>query len=169
MVKTTVSALKLNLKIPTVLGSLLRKRTARLLLRPCPSLPVTEQRLVLRPNAHCSDRLTIVAVVGVHAAIARRDVEGTRVVRTARVERTRPVEPAATCVVETAITAVASGRKEECLTVHLRGEETALFAILPCPLVCSVLQQFIPLGLGRRAPTVAPIGRGDIILGQQGG
>ena len=37
MVKTTVSALKLNLKIPTVLGSLLRKRTARLLLRPCPS------------------------------------------------------------------------------------------------------------------------------------
>ena len=74
---------------------------------------VPEQRLVLTRGTNRTHTDPAVAVVAVHVVVARIEEEAPRVVRVVCVERTRPVVAVAACVVETAIVAVAGGRKEE--------------------------------------------------------
>lgn len=65
---------------------------------------------VLTDRAHSE---AIVAVVVVHVAIVRIEVEVPSVVRVVGVERARPVVAVGACVVELTVPAVASGRQEE--------------------------------------------------------
>ena len=145
-----------------------RARPAQRLSLTLPVLPVTEQRLVLRPNAHCSDRLPTAAAAEVHVVTARIEVEVPRAVRVARVERTRPIVAVAACAVEIAIEAVASGGQEE--TVAIRsGEESSAHAVLGRPSGGRVVVELQPFLHGRHAPVWSPIGRGGVVIGQQGG
>ena len=145
-----------------------RARPDQRLSRPSPVLPVTEQRLVLRSRTHGTHTLTAVAAAVAHFVIVRTEAEAPRVVRVARVERTRPVEAVAACVEETAIAAVASGGQEETVAVR-SGEESSVHAVLRRPSDGRVVVEFLPFFKGGHAPVWSPVGRGRIVLGQEGG
>ena len=140
---------------------------------PCPStfspVPVMEQRLFLPRRTHWSDRLAVAAAAVVaHADVARIEVEEPRVVRAAGVERTRPVAAVAACIDEAAIVTAAGSGKEECVAVG-GGEQPTIHAVLLRPGDGCVVDQLLHLCLGGHAPAVAPVGRGSIVLGQEGG
>ena len=92
-----------------------------------------------------------------------------RVDRVARVERTRPVVAGAASAVKiAAIVTVARSGQEETVAVG-GGEETSVHAVLGRPRMGRVLVKLLPFLLGGHAPAIAPIVRGRIVLGQQGG
>ena len=132
-----------------------------------PVLPVTEQRLVLTRGTHPTNRLPTAAVVVVHVAIDRTEVEVPRAVRADRVERTRPEVAPTASIVEIAIVAVASGRQEETVAVR-GGEESSVHAVLSRPSNGRVVVKLLPFLLGGHTPVAAPIGCGRVVLGQQG-
>ena len=76
---------------------------------------------MLTRGPHCSDRLTVVAVVVVHVVVVRIEVEVPRVVRVVRVERTRPIVAVRPNVVEIAIPTVARSGQEETPSICVSG------------------------------------------------
>lgn len=123
----------------------------------------TEQGLVLRSRAHCSDRSTAAAVVAAHAVVARNEAEVPRAVRVARVERTRPVVADVACVVELTAPAVAGSGQEETVAVGGR-EESSVHAVSCRPYIGGVMVQLLPLHSRGHAPAAAPVGCGSIII-----
>ena len=82
-------------------------------------------------RANGTNGLPVVAVVVVHVAIARIEVEVPRVVRVVRVERTRPVVAVGPGIVELTVVAVAGSGQEDttCLRRRyccFRGQRNAL-------------------------------------------
>ena len=84
-----------------------------------------------------------------------------------RVKRTRPVAAATTCVVEAAIDTVASSGQEKTVAVT-SCEEPTVHAVLGCPGDGSVVKQFLEFRLSGHAPSIAPVGRGRVVLRQEG-
>ena len=87
-------------------------------------------------RTHRTNSEPVVAVVVVHVAIARIEIEVPRVVRVIRVERTRPVVTVRASIVETAFVAVAGGRQEETYSIAsavilFSGLKECLFASQP--------------------------------------
>ena len=141
-------------------------RPAQRLSRPSPVLPVTEQKLVLSDRAHSEPVVAVVAVA--HTVVVRTEVEVPRAARVVRAEQTRPVVAPAACAVEAAIATVADSGQEE--TVAVRScEESAVHSVLLRPGHGRVVVEFLPFRFGRHAPVWSPVGRGRVILGQQGG
>ena len=99
--------------------------------------------------------------------VARIEVGVPHIARFIRVERTRPVEAFAACVVETALVTVAGNRQEE--TAAVGGEEPAVYTVLGSPCLGRVLVKLLPFLLGWHAPVIAPVGSGCVVLGLQGG
>ena len=91
-----------------------------------------------------------------------------REARAVRVERTRPVAAVAACGGDIAIALEASGGQEETVAVR-GGEESSVHTVLGRPCAGSVVVQLLPFLLGGHTPTTAPVGRGRVVLGQQGG
>ena len=122
----------------------------------------TEQRLVLTRGAHCSDGLTVEAVGGAHAVIARTEVEEPRAAWVARAERTRPVVAVRANVAELVVpTAARSGQEEDGSVLTFK--KTSVYPVPCLPRMLGVLVQFLPLLLGGHAPATSPIRRGRII------
>ena len=112
--------------------------------------------------------MSTAAKVAGHAATGRiREAEHPRFARVVQVERTRPVAAEAAGKVEAGV-AVASGRKEEAVAVRC-GEESSVHAVLVRPSNGRVLVKFLPFLFGRHAPVAAPVGRGSVVLGKEGG
>ena len=146
------------------LGSPLPRAPRPTAFSPMPVLPVTEQRLVLENGPH---RKAEAAVEVVHPGV-RIEVEVPRVVRVARVERTRPVVAERASVVELTVTTVARSGQEETVAVVSR-EELTVHAVLLRPSDGRVVVELLELFLGGHTPANAPIGCGSIIFWKQGG
>lgn len=108
------------------------------------------------------------AGVVAHVVTVRIEAKAPRAVREDRVERTRPVMAVAAGIAETAIGAVASGGQEEAVAVR-SSEKASVHAVLGCPCMGRVLVKLLPFCLGGHAPFIAPVGRGSIVLEQEGG
>ena len=86
------------------------------------------------------------------------EAEAPRVARVVRVKRTRPVVAEAASTVEKALAEVASGRKEDTITI-VRYKQSAIYAIPRCPNGFRILHQFFPLFFGRHLPANKPFVR----------